>query len=556
MLMATANLLTTCDSGRCGFCTRGSLDLNPTFSSNCTDDKFHISYDAPKVTCQAKCCIYLISCKICCMKYVGKTVNTIRDRLNGHRGAMRGRTEAEVMLNHFAGEKGHGIGNMIMKPIEGCANKSELDSKEKYWMKELNTVFPYGLNMDIKSKGIKNAYKYVINNTSDKSIYSTFAIKPSKRTSRGKGRRSIQTTTSNPTDLQLNSFDAKVYVNRILENNKSNYIHYIRTELFKLKSPNLKEVFLYVINIINEEGTVGCDAHQYVMYMIKDLCLHKLRKLFLDKPKNMTFVVFKFKNKILDRVKFNKIFTQCSDIFPRSTHPRATPSVSFQSNKSIRGDILNYNQTILNAKNTVYSCKCNTYSPVYTDSHHKHIVTGDLGIIKNGELRGLISKGLNFHEQQPPNKEVAYNAIKSGVDSYIRKSSELLNIPLVQFSHWKAEVLKAAKQEIDKFKPYKYNKVLSKAAVQRDLSKLHDDFVLVPVDKAANNVALVCKAFYMEVLTKEITDSDTFCNMNSVPNDILDSINTSGYIKSSDRQALPKLYCTVKCTKALKHFVL
>ena len=38
--------------------------------------------------------------------------------------------------------------------------------------------------------------------------------------------------------------------------------------------------------------------------------------------------------------------------------------------------------------------------------------------------------------------------------------------------------------------------------VKGTLRRLHDDFVLVPADKAANNVIVVCKKYYIETLIK------------------------------------------------------
>ena len=36
------------------------------------------------------------------------------------------------------------------------------------------------------------------------------------------------------------------------------------------------------------------------------------------------------------------------------------------------------------------------------------------------------------------------------------------------------------------------------------LSSLHDKYVIVPVDKASNNVVFVCKSYYFECLIKEL----------------------------------------------------
>ena len=107
----TAGTISNCNSGRCEFCTRGSLDCDPYFYSNCADKQFVVSFNA---TCQTKLCIYLISCKSCHMKYVGKTKNVIRSRFNYHRGHMRKGTEAKLMLDHCTANYGCNISDMII----------------------------------------------------------------------------------------------------------------------------------------------------------------------------------------------------------------------------------------------------------------------------------------------------------------------------------------------------------------------------------------------------------------------------------------------------------
>ena len=45
---------------------------------------------------------------------------------------------------------------------------------------------------------------------------------------------------------------------------------------------------------------------------------------------------------------------------------------------------------------------------------------------------------------------------------------------------------------------------LSSPDVKNALDKIHEDFVVVPIDKAIGNIALVCKRFYASVITREL----------------------------------------------------
>ena len=49
---------------------------------------------------------------------------------------------------------------------------------------------------------------------------------------------------------------------------------------------------------------------------------------------------------------------------------------------------------------------------------NRHVLTGDLNIVTNNQLRSLLYKGLNYRDQQPPNKIKTYDATQEGIDTY------------------------------------------------------------------------------------------------------------------------------------------
>ena len=46
--------------------------------------------------------------------------------------------------------------------------------------------------------------------------------------------------------------------------------------------------------------------------------------------------------------------------------------------------------------------------------------------------------------------------------------------------------------------------MLKQDAVIEYLNELHEKYVLVPIDRAANNIAIICKKYYINVILKEI----------------------------------------------------
>ena len=72
--------------------------------------------------------------------------------------------------------------------------------------------------------------------------------------------------------------------------------------------------------------------------------------------------------------------------------------------------------------------------------------------------------------------------------------------------------------------PWKVYSTLSNCNVTVNLKELHSNFVFVPIDKAANNVAVICKRLYALAIAKELglnsgnsnDQNGTFDKINSI----------------------------------------
>ena len=541
-----------CDSSKCRICNLQYLDTSTTFYSICSNNKYELSFPA---TCQTKSCIYLLSCKRCEMRYVGKTINTVRDRLNGNRGHIRRGTEAFVMYDHFAGNDGHDIANMIIKPIEICEDKKALNDREKFWIKELNTVYPYGLNMDASFAGIKNAFEHIKKNIAGKTIYSTFNAVKSTRGYSG-GKRKGGTYTSQGNYISTDVFDPSEWLNNVITNNPSDekIVHTIRTAICTLKSKDLKSIFLDTTVKINSGGKLDYSTHGHLLPVIRDICLHKLKTL--HNTKKNSFIVIKHVNKLVEKVNVNGILNDSaiSSLFPVKSEFHAKPTVSYAYSESVRSSIVNYSKVVADPNHDIFECNCQAYAPEFIDIDHGHIVTGDMNIVSNMSLRTLLNKGLGYHDQQEPNKEEALNAIKSGLDSYISVVSDKLSTNVNAFTAWKSEIVQCVHNKLATVRNYKYNNILGKKEVKNALRSLQKDFVLIPVDKASKNIAIVCKKYYIQVLNEEIENSSTFEHISDDdPNTFVSNLKSSSNIKF-DNCKLPSMYATAKMHKIPKKF--
>ena len=102
---------------------------------------------------------------------------------------------------------------------------------------------------------------------------------------------------------------------------------------------------------------------------------------------------------------------------------------------------------------------------------------------------------------------------------------------------------------------------LSSPDVKNALDNIHKDFVVVPIDKATGNIALVCKRFYASVITRELglnnnSSTDTYKNAGGLSaNGIIDGNIRDLKIKFGidnipiENHRLSNMYCMPKMHK-------
>ena len=109
---------------------------------------------------------------------------------------------------------------------------------------------------------------------------------------------------------------------------------------------------------------------------------------------------------------------------PSSSVKFSIPVVTYKLTPPISTKFPNFNKFVNNLDLDLFltnqdslPCKCNN-SP-FVDRYHKHIVTGDLRIIKNNALRKLFIKGPKYREVRPINLEKAKRCILEGLHNCI-----------------------------------------------------------------------------------------------------------------------------------------
>ena len=91
--------------------------------------------------------IYLISCRICGIQYIGETKKSIK-WFYGHISTIKTDKLDTPVGQHF-NLPNHSISDMILQGIEALANRRESArlAKEKMWIRCVHTIHPHGLNI-------------------------------------------------------------------------------------------------------------------------------------------------------------------------------------------------------------------------------------------------------------------------------------------------------------------------------------------------------------------------------------------------------------------------
>ena len=144
-------------------------------------------------------------------------------------------------------------------------------------------------------------------------------------------------------------------------------------------------------------------------------------------------------------------------------------------------------------------CNCKT-SP-FTNPNHGHIVGGDIRIVQNNKLRKLLCKGPEYREPVSINFSNCKTEMKNSLTEFSSDWCNKKRVPVKCFTQWISIVMEKVNKKIKELKSnFKLSKVkqfLRDPEAISYLNILQEQYVMCPIDKAANNIAFVCKKYYV-----------------------------------------------------------
>ena len=92
-------------------------------------------------------------------------------------------------------------------------------------------------------------------------------------------------------------------------------------------------------------------------------------------------------------------------------------------------------------------------------------------------------------------------------EEYARRWAKKGDVELNTLSEWIKSIGDVLKRRIRRLKHSvntRHETILIDPDVVTELSRLHENFVIVPADKASNNYTFVCKRYYVDILIEEL----------------------------------------------------
>ena len=283
--------ISKCERRNCMTCPH--FITNPIFTSNVTKKTYKtIDHSLEPLTCNSQNLVYLLSCNNCHIQYIGETTIPLKKRMNIHRTA---KTGCEHMINHFREVcPGSSFSIRIIEVFKGdgyennkvCPEARKIRvERENFWMKELRTIFPYGLNERARGQG------------QNSSIGKLFPSIP---------RQSLRLFRSRHNPFNNNPFDKQSFflsLNNLLANDLSNAFYKIRKLLNSLRKKLLKSIANEILSngplLKNDPMSVHfyvytLDIIETITYLPKDNKSPSKKKC----PKNIIPIFFSITNQL------------------------------------------------------------------------------------------------------------------------------------------------------------------------------------------------------------------------------------------------------------------
>ena len=189
--------------------------------------------------------------------------------------------------------------------------------------------------------------------------------------------------------------------------------------------------------------------------------------------------------------------------------------ICYKYNKPIRHAMFNFNKLVSDLDihaNTPSSSDCKDSKFIYPSAGH--LITGNLKIIPDIRIRNIVSKGPKYRFPSQIDFNRCREEIASALNDFGNRWCKQESVECNAMKGWKLSIFNIVDKRI-KFYSQNTNLLPPKPKssfrhLKQGIQEFHRKYVLVPADKAANNVAVVCRLHYINTLKQELNGTKAY----------------------------------------------
>ena len=299
------------------------------------------------INCHSSNVVYLITCDNCFIQYVGETVQKINKRFNWHRTGLKNPEKygfCRILSEHFNNGvcKGASYTVQILEKLEGNGRtpRGAIDpsqtahkkSREMYWMLQLRTIYPYGLNDPVGDEYKREDSHHLVANR-----FPPLSRKH-PRASRGLAYRGNN----------LTSTDFFNKLTTMLKDDLPNTLNYIRVSIASLKKSELKRVANLINDKINERSSNAFDQWYFAALDLIESKIYKPPKIKEKRPSPENICNVHFSNKGIEAINLTAILNHKDVVscLPSGISKFDPPTVVYNLSRPINSKIFNFNKFV------------------------------------------------------------------------------------------------------------------------------------------------------------------------------------------------------------------
>jgi hypothetical protein len=504
--------------------------------------------------------------------YVGQTVKSALDRFQQHVSTAR-RGEATPLHVHI---RQVGIGKFYIIPLEvipkhryiGVDGKvdnrlfrSVATPREKFWIERLHSYTPRGYNVEWAGRKrhrhrSQNPMKWAIRRNADCHLPSPgnhsaevdFQDSANKPLTASKENvfhsYQVMTRSRSKKALEISQPENPVQTNEILKKTVTSYSsRQFGYRDWERRCRYLIQLYNKDCNLLSKVCWVGYAprnlwrmisflerekhdfeeaASKYVIEMIRSQLLLRARSVPQKRKNGKLSISLEWTSQLLRAIPLASLLksSESKALFPTDITLLDTVSVARKLVKPIGRTLFNYSTVSrkLDAfTESETSCQCRVRFPSEFRPSDGCVLTGDCNIVKSKSLRELILLGPKVRTHTCANP---MEAVHVALDEFVSKVSLSEALSKTAFTAWKHSILSLCETRLKAANVYAGYGAKNKVVMGRKdlsyLSHLQHHLVLVPVDKAANNVAFICKRLYVSQLRQEFESENEKQNSENV----------------------------------------